>query len=139
MLRLVAALAAFALVGVSFADDKKDDKKAPALSGKWVRESDNFELTFNFEKDNKLTLDVKASEVGLTILATITVDKDNKVMAEITDVKEKGNFPTKPEKGSKFSFKIKMDDKKATISDFESPDGDGAKAVVEGEYKKKTD
>ena len=139
MLRLLLAFAMVAFVGVSFADDKKDDKKAPALSGKWIREADGFDLSFSFEKDGKLVLDVKAGDNGLTLTTTYTVDKDDKVTAEITDVKEKGNFPTKPEKGSKFSFKFKVDDKKAKLTDFEIPDGDGAKAVVEGEYKKKTD
>ena len=140
MMRLFTAIALCALVGVTFADDKKDEKKtAPAFSGKWVREADNFELVFSFEKDGKLMLDVKAGENGLSLTTTYSVDKDSKVTAEITEVKEKGNFPTKPEKGSKFSFKFKVDDKKATLSDFEIPDGDSAKAIVEGEYKKKTD
>ena len=139
MLRLLALSMVVALTGFGFADDKKDEKKdAPALSGKWIREADGFNLIFAFEKE-KMSIDVTAGENGLVVSCSYKVDKDGKVTCEVTDVKEKGNFPTKPEKGSKMSFKIKADDKKATISDFEAPDGDGAKAVVEGEYKKKVD
>ena len=143
MLRLLAALAAISFAGLAFADDKKaDDKKAddkvPALSGKWVRDTDDFKLEFSFEKE-KMTIVVVSGENGLTVTFDYKVDKDGKVTAEVTDVKEKGAFPTKPEKGSKLTFKIKVTDKTATISDFEGPDGDGAKAVVEGEYKKKVD
>jgi hypothetical protein len=125
------------------ADDKKDDKKdekketLPHL-GQWSREVENFGLNFKFEKE-KMTVDVTVGENGITVICSYTIDKDGKVSGEVTEVKEKGNFPTKPEKGSKITFKIKVDDKKATISDFEVPDGEAAKAVVEGEYKKKVD
>ena len=141
MLRLLTTFALCTLVGVTFADDKKDDEKktTPAFSGKWVREADGFDLSFSFEKEGKMMLDVKSGENVLTITTTYSVDKENNVTAEITDVKMKGNFPTKPEKGSKFSFKFKVDDKTAKLSDFDIHDGDGAKAIVEGEYKKKTD
>ena len=138
MFRLLAAFAAVSLAGLAFADDKKADDKAPALSGKWVRETDDFKLEFGFDKD-KMTIVVVSGENGLTVTFDYKVDKDGKVTAEVTDVKEKGAFPTKPEKGSKISFTIKVTDKTAKISDFVVPDGEGAKAVVEGEYKKKVD
>lgn len=139
MLRMLACLSIVAVAGLGYADDKKDEKKeSPALSGKWIREAEGFSLTFGFEKE-KLTLDVTAGENGLIVTCSYKMDKDGVVTAEVTDVKEKGNFPTKPEKGTKIKFKIKADDKKATVSDFEAPDAEGAKAVVEGEYKKKVD
>jgi hypothetical protein len=138
MLRLLAAFAAVSLAGLSFADDKKADDKAPTLSGKWVRDTDDFKLEFGFEKD-KLTIVVLSGENGLTVTLDYKVDKDGKVTAEVTDVKEKGAFPTKPEKGSKLTFTFKAGDKTAKITDFEAPEGDGAKAIVEGEYKKKVD
>ncbi|MFO0937394.1 MAG: hypothetical protein U0798_12865 [Gemmataceae bacterium] len=135
MVKLFSALAVLALVGSTFAEDKK----APALSGKWVRDADDFKLSFSFEKDSKMVLNVMAGEAGLTVTTKYTVDKDGKITAEITDVKEKGNFPTKPETGTKFSFKFKVDGKSAKLTDFEHPDGDGAKGIIEGEYKKKVD
>jgi hypothetical protein len=139
MLRLLAGLMVVVFAGFVTADDKKDEKKqTPAHMGKWTRESDNFNLVFGFEKE-KMTLDVSVGDNGLTVTCSYKIDKDGVVSAEVTDVKEKGNFPTKPEKGTKIKFKLKVDDKKATISDFEVPDGEGAKAVVEGEYKKKVD
>lgn len=138
MLRLLAAFAAVSLASLAFADDKKADEKAPALSGKWVRETDDFKLEFGFEKD-KLTIVVLSGENGLTVTTDYKVDKDGKVTAEVTDTKEKGSFPTKPEKGTKITFTFKASDKTAKITDFEAPEGDGAKAIVEGEYKKKVD
>jgi hypothetical protein len=139
MLRLLSLAAVVALTGVAAADDKKDEKKdAPALSGKWIREADGFSLVFGFEKE-KMTIDVTAGDNGLVVTCSYKVDKDGKVTAEVTDVKEKGNFPTKPEKGSKLSFKIKVGEKSATVSDFDAHDSEGAKAIVEGEYKKKAD
>lgn len=138
MLRLLAAFAAVFLAGLAFADDKKADDKAPVLSGKWIREADDFKLEFGFEKD-KLTIVVLSGENGLTVTLDYKVDKDGKVTAEVNEVKEKGNFPTKPEKGSKISFTFKAAEKTAKITDFEAPEGDAAKAIVEGEYKKKVD
>ena len=139
MLRMLACLSVVTFAGFGYADDKKDEKKdAPAMSGKWVREAEGFSLTFGFEKE-KLTLDVTAGENGLIVICTFKMDKVGVVTAEVTDVKEKGNFPTKPEKGTKIKFKMKVDGQKATVSDFEAPDAEGAKAVIEGEYKKKTD
>ena len=139
MLRMLACLSVVTFAGFGLADDKKDAKKdAPAVSGKWIREADGFSLAFGFEKD-KLTLEVTAGENGLTVVCSYKFDKDGTVTAEVTDVKEKGNFPTKPEKGTKIKFKIKPDGNKATVSDYEAPDAEGAKAVIEGEYKKKAD
>lgn len=138
MVRLLAAFAAVSLAGLAFADDKKADDKAPVLSGKWVRDTDDFKLEFGFEKD-KLTIVVVSGENGLTVTTDYKVDKDGKVTAEITDVKVKGAFPTMPEKGTKLTFTFKATDKTAKITDFEAPEGDGAKAIVEGEYKKKVD
>lgn len=135
---LVAALAT-AFLAPARADDKKDDKKdAKTLSGTWIREADGFDLSFKFEKE-KLTLVVNTGDNGLTIGLTYKVDKDGKVTAEIQDVKEKGTFPTKPEKGTKISFVFKVDGKKAKLSDFDAHDAEGAKPIVEGEYKMKID
>jgi hypothetical protein len=141
MTKLLSALLGLALLGTAFADDKKDDKKddkAPAVTGKWVREADGFEMAFTFKKDT-LVLDATAGDHGVVVTASYKADAEGKYACEITDVKEKGTFPTKPEKGTKFSFKFKAKDKVATLSDFELPDADGARAVVEGEYKKKSD
>ncbi len=136
MFRLACAVLALA-VGLSFAEDKKDDKKKDAkLSGSWVRDADGTEIKFTF-KDKTLDVGAKNGDNGMTATCDYTV-KDGVVTAKVTKVVEKGEFPAKPKEGFEFSFKITIKDKKATIDDFKS-ELDGAKAVVEGEYEKKDD
>jgi hypothetical protein len=125
------------LATVSFADEPKKEEKKPGLSGTWAKESEGFSLELKFEKDSVLNTVVKAGDNEITVVAKYTVDKDGKLSLEVTDVKEKGTFPTKPEKGTKYSFKLKVDGDKAKLTDFEMPNAEGAKDVVEGEYKKK--
>lgn len=119
--------------------EKKEEKKEEKnpLHATWVRESEGFTISMKFEKD-KLTLDVKIEQNSLSIVSTTKQDGE-KITAEITEVSTKGNFPVIPEKGSKLSFKAKVDNAKITISDFEAPHAEGGKAVIEGEYKKKSD
>jgi hypothetical protein len=140
MSRLLACAVAVSALGFAVADDKKDDKKGdtPTLSGQWVKESDGFELIMKFTKDT-LTTTAKAGDNSVIVTSKYTVDKDGKVKAEVTEVKETGTFPTKPEKGTKFTFTFKVDEKAKTakLSDFEMPGAEGAKDVVDGEYKEK--
>jgi hypothetical protein len=136
MSRLIASVLVVALTGIVTAQEKKAD--GPVLSGRWVKETDGFELIMNFGKDTYTTT-AKAGDNSIVVTSKYTVDKDGKVKAEVTDVKETGNFPTKPEKGTKFTFTFKIDEKAKTakMSDFDMPGADGAKDVVEGEYKEK--
>ena len=55
----------------------------------------------------------------------------------VTGVEEKGKVPLVPKKGFEFSFKWKEAGDKATLSDLKGEGLDDAKAIVEGEYKKK--
>jgi len=138
MFRLIAIAAVVSFAAFSAAREKKDD--TPTLSGRWVKETDGFELAMKFEKET-CTTTAKAGDTSITVTSKYTVDKDGKVKAEVTEVKETGNFPTKPEKGTKFTFTFKVDEKAKTakLSDFEMPGAEGAKDVVEGEYKAKKD
>lgn len=139
MLRFAAAVLVGAVALTAAADDKKDDKKdAAKLSGIWVKEAEGFTLKFSFQKDDKAEVAVTAGENGIVISTTVKVEKDE-ITLTVTDVKEKGEFPAKPKKGAELKFKLKIDDKKATLSDFKGEDADQAKAIVEGEYTKKDD
>jgi hypothetical protein len=141
MARLLAGALALALTGVAAAQEKKDEKKdTPTLSGRWIKEADGFELAMKFDKETYTTT-VKAGDNSIVVTSKYTVDKDGKVTAEVTETKETGSFPTKPEKGTKFTFTFKIDEKAKTakLSDFEMPGAEGAKDVVEGEYKEKKD
>ena len=103
-----------------------------------MKESGDFELAMKFDKETYTTT-VKAGDSSIVVTSKYTVDKDGKVKAEVTEVKETGSFPQKPEKGTKFTFTFKIDGKAKTakLSDFEMPGAEGAKDVVEGDYKEK--
>jgi hypothetical protein len=142
MSRLFAYAAVVSFAALAAARGTTDDKKAdaPALAGRWVKETEGFELTMKFDKDT-CTTTAKAGDASVTVTSKYTADKDGKVTAEVTEVKETGNFPAKPEKGTKFTFTFKVDEKAKTakLSDFEMPGVEGGKDVVEGEYKLKKD
>lgn len=130
MVRLLAGGFVLALVfGSAMAEDK------PAVTT-WEREANGIDLKLDVSKD---TLKIAAfnGENGVIATCKITVDKDGVVKAKVTDVEEKGNFPPKPKVGLEFTFKWKVEGNTATLSDLTGEGLDEAKAVVEGEYKKK--
>ena len=134
MFRLLAsgfALALVALSGGSVAAEEKDKDKVTT----WVREVGEITLTFEIGKDTAKYI-VTAGDNGCTVTAKLTRDKDT-IKSEVTDVEIKGNFPNAPKKGDKVSFKWVVKDDKATLSNLEGDNVDGARDVVEGEYKKK--
>lgn len=132
MLRLLTAGFALALVALTGGSGAAEDKKDTAAT--WVREKEEITLKFEIGKDTaKYT--VAFGENACVLKAKVTWDKDT-VTSEVTDVEVKGNFPDAPKKGAKFSFKWVVKGDTATLSDFKA-DNDGAKEVVEGEYKKK--
>ena len=141
MLRRFAVLGLLlSLFTVAVADDKKDEKKDHPLKGRWVKEAEGIEILFDFKTKDELILKASAGGNGVVITCKYTFDeKENRVSAEVTDVKEEGDFPAKPPKGYKFKcvFKIDKEKKIAKLSDYEADNADEVKAVVEGEYKAK--
>jgi len=134
MLRFLAAGFALALiVHPAAAQDKKKDKPAATA---WVREANGIDLKFEFGK-NTVTVTAFHGEDGAIMKCKTKTDKDGVIQATVTDVTEKGSFPPTPKKGFEFSFKWKVDGDTATLSDFKWEGLDEAKAIVEGEYKKK--
>lgn len=136
MLRIaLAGLAVvFALGTVTQADDKKAEGKSK-LKGTWVREAEGLEIKIAFVKADEMTISVTAGDNGLKVTGSYKVEKDGTIKGTIKNVEEKGEFPSKPEKGQEFSFKFKIDGKKASLSDFEAGDDEGAKTVMEGDYE----
>lgn len=138
MPRLFAAVAAVVALAVAApADDKKKDDFP--LKGTWVREAEGMEITFKFKSKTELEVIAEAGGAGVTLVCKCEFDGD-KVKAKATEVKEKGDFPAKPPVGFEFKcvFKLDKDDKGAAkLTEFEADNADQAKAVVEGEYKKK--
>lgn len=131
MFRLL--VSGFALALIAFNTAGADEKKDPKAATTWVREINGVDLKFEFAKDTA-TFNVFAGENGIIVTAKLTKDKDV-VTAEFTEVTEKGNFPNKPKKGDKISFKWVEKDGVAKLSDFKGPED--AKDIIEGEYKLK--
>jgi len=139
MTRLLTALLALALVagfGSIRAEDKKDPKDEKGKpTGIWSKEADGLKLTFDFSKPDVLTLIAAAGENSMTVTGKYTVEKDGLIKVKSNKITVMGEFPVKPKDGYTFEFKVKVDGKKAKLTDFDASEGaDEAKGAVEGEY-----
>ena len=144
MSRLLSTLAAVALFGgwALAADDKKpDEKKADAPTGVWVKKTEEgLTLQMDFTKKDVLVVTATVGENKLTITTALTAGKDGLWTAKATKSETKGDFPFTPTDKYEFSFKVKVEKDKATISDYTANEHEEeAKGVVQGEYKKKED
>ena len=142
MFRLLTSLVALtALTTLAVAagrlDDKKDDKKDDQpIKGTWVKEADGVELVFTFKTKDQLVLKAAAGGNSMTATCKYTVEKGT-VSAEVTDVKEEGEFPAKPPKGYKMKFAFKIEKDTAKLSDYDAENKDEVRMIVEGDYKAK--
>lgn len=136
MARLLTA-AVVVLFGLTAAADDKPKKDTVPFKGTWVKESDGFVIAFTFKSKTEGMCEVEAGGAKL-ILTTKYELTDGKVSAEVTKVEEKGEFPAKVPVGYKMKYTIKKGEGDTIkISDYEADNADEARAVVEGEYKKK--
>jgi hypothetical protein len=139
MTRLCAALAAALALGLAApADDKKDDKDQP-LKGAWAKDVEGIELKFDFKTKTELVITATNGDNGCTVTCKYEADKDGKFKATVTEVKVKGEFPQPPEVGYEFKCVFKIDKDTAKLTDYEAVNADQVRAIVEGEYKRKTD
>jgi hypothetical protein len=129
LFRIVGGFALALFATTATAEDK------PAATT-WTHESNGVVITFEFTKD-MLKGTVISGDDGFVATCKITTDKEGLVKAKMTAVEEKGKFPNLPKVGLEFSFKWKIDGDKAELSDLKGDGVEDAKAVVEGEYKKK--
>ena len=138
MSRLLLCILALAFAAApAWAEDPKDDKKpTQPIAGTWVKEAEGVELAFAFKSKDQLTLKATVGANSVTVTCKYAVEK-GVVSAEVTDVKEEGEFPAKPAKGYKMKFAFKVEKDAATLSDFEADNKDEVKDVVEGKYKAK--
>lgn len=134
MIRFRVAVLAVAVLGLSvMADDKK---KEQPLKGNWVRESDNGTVTIQFKSKDRMVVIVEPKDGGkITVTNKYEVDKDGNLKGTVKEAESDGD--NKPPVGLEFKFKFKIKGDKATLSDFEADNGDAAKAIIEGDYKKK--
>ena len=141
MTRLFAALiaaalfAGFAPVRAEDKKDPKDDKSKP--TGVWVKESDGLKLSFDFSKPDVVIVTAAIGENALVVTSKYKMEKDGLIKAATTKIEVKGEFPVKPKDGYNFEFQIKIDGKKAKITDFDAnEEAAKGKEVIEGEYEK---
>ena len=131
----VALFAGFAPLRAEDKKDPKDDKAKP--TGIWAKEADGLKLLFDFSKADIVIVTAAVGENALILTSKYKVEKDGLIKATTTKIEVMGEFPVKPKDGYNFEFKIKIDGKKARISDFgANEEADKGKEVVEGEYEK---
>jgi hypothetical protein len=79
---------------------------------------------------------VEAGGNKILVTCEYKVDKEGQLSGKITKVE--GDGEGKPPEGYEFKFKFKVDKETAKLTDFEGENAEGARAVIEGDYKKKT-
>jgi hypothetical protein len=140
--RSVALLVCVVLAGLCAAlpaDEKKDDKDKPGLSGVWVQKSGELKIEFS-GKDVMKVYPHGDNEV-IVVVCKYTVYKDGVVKAKVTelggkeDAKKQAAQQVPP--GLEFSFKWKVKDDAATLADVTGEKADALKSHLEGDYKKK--
>lgn len=133
-MRIAAMLVMFVL-GATFAKADEKDKK---LSGAWTKKAGDFELKFDFKKENTFTFTMSNGTDGCELGAKYKLEKDGTLKCEVTSFEKKGQFPVEKTVGYKFSFKFDVTDKTAKLSDLAGDDiDDQGKQQLAGEYTKK--
>lgn len=106
------------------------------LQGKWVHEVDGMNIEFTFKEK---TLEIKLEKDGskLTIDCDFQAGRDSTVFGRVVDAKQEG-INSESEKGDLFSLGATVEGDKLTIKELKGTRvNDGAKALIEGDYKKK--
>jgi RNA polymerase sigma factor (sigma-70 family) len=121
------------------ADDNKEDKDKPAISGVWVLKDGEMKLDFS-EKD-RIAIFPHGENKVIVVNCEYTRDKDGVVKAKITgfDGKEEAKkiIMEKLPVGTEFTFKWKVKDDTATIGDVKGEKVELLKSRLEGDYTKK--
>ena len=128
-------LTAMALALVAAAPLDAGDAKAKKPLGTWTRTVSDVEVTFRFEAD---TLKCLISGMGIVIDVDgdYGMSKDGTIFGRITKVEKKG-ICAGPKVGDLFTFSCKVKDNTLTISKLGPGEDNDAKALIEGDYKKK--
>jgi len=135
----VLALAGLSAGTTASADDQKDAKDRPALSGVWVKKAG--ELKIDFSDKDVLKIFPHGENAVIVILCKYTAEKDGLVKAKIAEFEGKAEAKEKLQKlvpvGRAFSFKWKAKDDTATLDDLKGDDVELLKSHLEGDYEPK--
>jgi hypothetical protein len=127
-----------ALAGrLAWADDKKDDKDKPALSGTWERKEG--ELKIKFVDKEVMKISPHGKDELILVVCKYTVEKGGLVKASVTELEgtEKDKAKEHVPVGLEFKFKWEVKDDEATLGDVEGKDVGVLKGHLEGKYEKK--
>jgi len=121
------------------ADDKKDEKAKPALSGVWQRKDG--ELKFDFTEKGVARIFPHGSDV-IVIVCKYAVEKDGLVKLTVTGIegtKEEAKEKVKEKLpiDTEFSFTWKAKDDAATLDELKGEKVEIFKSLMEGDYGKK--
>jgi len=130
---LLSACCVLVLVGVAPAADEPP-ARIKKLLGTWQREAGVATVTFRFHAD-RLEARIEAGDATIDVTADYGVTKDGTVFAIVTNVEKKGTGDG-PSVGDLFAFHLATDKDKATLKDLKGTDGEDAKRLVQGEYKR---
>jgi hypothetical protein len=109
---------------------------AKNLQGNWVRDVDGMTVAFSF-KDKTLEIKLEKDGSKLTIDSDFQTGRDSIVFGRVVDSKQEG-INSESEKGDLFSLGVSVEGDKLTIKELKGTRvNDGAKALIEGDYKKK--
>lgn len=119
------------------AEDKKEDKDKPALSGTWVRKDGEMKIVFA-DKDVMKLFPHGEKEV-LIVVCKYTVDKDGLVKAKVSELQgeAKEKVKDKVPVGLEFTFTWKVKDGTAKLDDVKGENTDIFKSHMEGDYEPK--
>jgi hypothetical protein len=134
----VLAYGVLALAGLSVvADDKKDDKDKPALSGVWMLKGGEMKIEF-CDKDILKLFPHGDSDV-IVVVCSYSAEKGKSVQAKITDLEGKGKEKAQEfiPIGLEFSFTWQVKDGVATLDNMKGKNVDALKSHLEGKYEKK--
>jgi hypothetical protein len=134
---LVGTLLALAGTTAS-ADDKKDNKDKPALSGTWARKES--ELKIEFADKDVMKILPHGNEL-IVITCKYTLEKEGRVEAKVSEIEGKEEAKKKVQElvpiGLKFTFKWKVTGDAAKLDDVKGDNVETLKSHLEGDFEKK--
>jgi hypothetical protein len=114
-------------------EKKKDAVKKPI--GTWTRSAGEAKITFAIKADT-LKITLARGDTKIEADADIAFTKDGYLFGRLSKVEKPGGDG--PSEGDLFSFLVKMDKDKITLSELKTSGNtsDEARQLVEGEYEK---
>lgn len=124
---------------LAIADEKKDAKDKPALSGTWTKKEGQMKIEFMDMGTMKLYPHGDKAEIA--VVCKYSIDKEGLLKAKISELEGSAELKEKAKKaipvGLEFQFQWKTKGGTATIENLDGKDAEGLKSHLEGEYETK--